>query len=125
MKLADRWRGLYTLLALSLLVPLRAYAWEPADEDAPSQEDEFLREELFEDESDLLELEEDSERISPSTASADKDAYLDVYGAFSGPGYKENVDEFYGTFRITSVDFEYPGKGGLDLVIQRFYNSKV
>lgn len=45
------------------------------------------------------------------------------HGAFSMVPY-ENIDTFTGGVTLTTIDAKLPGNGGLDLVIQRTFNSK-
>ncbi|MBI5099136.1 MAG: hypothetical protein HZB30_07835 [Nitrospirae bacterium] len=67
--------------------------------------------------------------LSVSSLVFAEDAFYDSsgfnpdHGAFSMVPY-ENIDTFTGGVTLTSIDAKLPGNGGLDLVIQRTFNSK-
>jgi hypothetical protein len=40
-------------------------------------------------------------------------------------GFHDRVDGFSGYLHINMVDVHLPGKGGLDLIVERYYSSNV
>ncbi|MBI2569909.1 MAG: hypothetical protein HYV63_23130, partial [Candidatus Schekmanbacteria bacterium] len=63
-------------------------------------------------------------------AAFQQDWFFDQAGVKDGGGYQpgsgeETVNLFNGNLLLTYTDLRLPGKGGLDLVITRSYNSKV
>lgn len=56
----------------------------------------------------------------------DRDAF---FGRIAAPleegAFSDRVDPFSGTLTINMVDFRLPGKGGLDVVVQRYYASSI
>lgn len=56
----------------------------------------------------------------------DRDEFLgEVEANLTRSGFSERVDPFSGAVHLNMVDLVLPGNGGLDIVVQRYYNSQV
>lgn len=62
----------------------------------------------------------------PPVELVDRDEFLgEVEESLSLSGFSERVDPFSGSVHLNMVDLVLPGNGGLDIVVQRYYNSQV
>jgi YD repeat-containing protein len=56
----------------------------------------------------------------------DKDKFLGrISTASITQGFQDRVEPFSGALHVNAVDITLPGKGGLDLVVQRYYSSAI
>jgi len=60
----------------------------------------------------------------PPVEPLDHDEFLgEVSSTIATGGLNESVDPFSGSLHIGATDVVLPGAGGVDIVIQRYYNS--
>ena len=63
--------------------------------------------------------------VSSAAASPDSDPYLNRMAPVGGSTFTDSINPYSGELMIHAVDVHLPGKGGLDLVIQRYYRSHI
>ena len=64
--------------------------------------------------------------LAKNTDAPSEDGYLaKVAPAMGGQTFQESYQPFSGTYLLNMTDIYLPGKGGLDLVIQRYYRPQI